>query len=80
MTMARGSDDQCVLLKGGLALRVEPLRLLVELEERGFRLRRDGDDILITPASKLTDADRCALRRWKAHVLAIIDYECPVCA
>ena len=51
-----------------------PLRLLLDLEERGLQVARDGDDIVIRPAGRLSDEDRTALRRWKPHVLALIDY------
>lgn len=66
--------DRYVLLRGGLALPIEPVRLLLDLEAAGFRLSRDGDDILVRPFSRLREDDVRALKRWKAHVLALIDY------
>ena len=38
----------------GLARPVEPILILGELQNRGFQLSRDGDDILVRPFSKLT--------------------------
>lgn len=73
-------DSPCgryVFLRGGLALPVEPCLLALELERRGIRLTRDGEDIIIEPRELLTDDDRQQLRRWKRHVLAILDYTPP---
>jgi hypothetical protein len=67
--------EQYVLLRNGLALPVAPVLLLLDLEARGFKLSRDGDDILVCPFSKLTPNDRQQLKLWKRHVLALLDYE-----
>jgi hypothetical protein len=72
-----GSDQQYVLLKGGLAVPAEPLRLLFDLEGRGFTLRREGDELVVVPGRTLTDADRVAIRRWKSHMLALLAYMPP---
>ena len=66
--------ERYVLLRGGLALPVEPVFLLLELEARDFQLSRDGDDILVRPFSKLTDDDKRYLKLWKRHILALLDY------
>jgi hypothetical protein len=47
--------------------------LVACLQERGFRLRRAGDDIAVCPWSQLTDADREALATEKAAVLDALD-------
>jgi hypothetical protein len=70
-------SDRFVLLKGGLALPIAPVLLVLELERRGFKLERDDQDIFVSPFSKLTDDDRCNLKAWKQHVLALIDYVQP---
>ncbi len=67
--------ERYVCLAGGLALPLEPVLLLLDLERRDFRLSRDGEDILIRPFSKLTDDDKQHLKLWKGHVLALLDYE-----
>jgi hypothetical protein len=64
-----------VMLPGGLSLPVEPILFLHDLQNRGFRLWRDGDDILVAPFSKLTVDDTRQLKLWKRFVLAILDYE-----
>ncbi len=67
--------DRYVWLKGGLAVPVAPLRLLWDLEDRGFTVRQDGADLLVMPSRTLTEADRAAIRRWKPHILALLAYE-----
>jgi hypothetical protein len=64
-----------VLLPSGLALPVEPILIVGELENRGFKLTGEGDDILITPFSKLTNDDKQRLKTWKRHILALLSYE-----
>jgi hypothetical protein len=61
------------MLRGGLTLPITPVLAVLDLESRGFRLSRDGDDIFISPFSRLTDDDQRDLKRWKLHVLAILD-------
>jgi hypothetical protein len=67
-------SERYVCLKDGPIVPVAPILLLLDLEAKGFRLERDGNDILIHPASKLSDEDREQLKLWKAHVLAMLDY------
>lgn len=66
-------SDNYIILRGGLALPLRPLVLLLDLEARGFSIHRDGDDVVIRPAHQLTDEEHEALRRWKHHLLALID-------
>jgi hypothetical protein len=65
-----------VILRGGLSVPITPLLLLLDLEARGFRATRDGDD-LVQPGRDLTADDRTAIRRWKLHLLALLDYDPP---
>ena len=58
-------SDRFVLLKGGLAVPIEPLRLLWDLEERGYTVQQDGNDLLIQPGRTLTEDERAAIRRWR---------------
>jgi hypothetical protein len=62
------------MLRGGLTVRIEAVRLLLDLEARGVRLEADGCDILIRSGSPVTEDDRQALRRFKGHILALLDY------
>ena len=68
------ASDRFVLLRGGLALPVEPYLLLLDLEARGLKVTRDGDDVLVRPGGHLTPDDCQQFRRWKLHVLALLDY------
>ena len=69
--------DRYVCFAGGLALPLEPVLLLLDLEAAGFKVTRDGEDILVRPFSKLTDDDKRYLKLWKRHVLALLDYTSP---
>jgi len=67
-------SDRYVSLSAGLVIPIEPYLLVFELENEGFSLRRDGDVLVVSPSQKLTP-DLCArIRRWKFHVLALLDY------
>jgi hypothetical protein len=68
------SGCELVTLRNGPVVPLAPLRLLWMLEDRGLHFRLDGDDIIVNPKELMTDADRLALRRWKLHVRAILDY------
>ena len=67
-------SERFVTLPGGPTLPVEPIILVLDLEARGLSLTRDGDLIVVRPSGRLSDDEKAALRRWKAHVLAFIDH------
>lgn len=68
-----------VLLKGGVAVPLVVLQLLWDLEDREIRIRAKGaDTLVVAPSGKLTDADRAALKRWKSHVLTLVNYDASV--
>ena len=69
--------ERLVVLTGGLTVPAEPLVFLLDLEARGFTIRRDGNDLLIGPAVHLTPDDRAQVKRWKSHLLSIVDYQPP---
>ena len=73
-----GSDfaDRFVPLQGGVVMPVEPWRLLHELvDARGFSVTRDAGDVLVVrPADRLTTEDVARIRRWKWHLLLLLDY------
>jgi hypothetical protein len=76
--MASSNTDRYVTLKGGPTLPVEPIMLALELEERGFRMTREGDDTLsVQPYERLTREDCTRIRRWKYYLLALLDYTPP---
>ena len=49
-----------------------PQALLDTLAARGVRLLLDGDGLVVKPASKLTDADRQAIRNHKPELLRLL--------
>lgn len=51
--------------------------LLRDLTQRGFRLRVNGDRLLIAPASRLTDEDRRRIRQHRDALLAMLRGELP---
>ena len=66
-----------VVLRAGLTMPVEPLQLLWTLADRGVRLSRSpeaADRLHVEPASVLTPEDLVAVRRWKQHLLVLLDY------
>lgn len=71
--------DRYVMLRGGLAVPLAPMLLLLDLETRGFTVIRDGDGLVVRPGGRLTEGDRVALMRWKAHVWALLGYYCGEC-
>ncbi|HEY1307299.1 MAG TPA: hypothetical protein VGF24_27275 [Vicinamibacterales bacterium] len=71
------SDRRYVSLRGGLVVPVETYLLMFELEDRGFCLNRDGDVLVVEPHQRLTADDCGRIRRWKRHILALLDYEPP---
>jgi hypothetical protein len=69
-------DGRYVLLPSGFALPIAPILLTLELQERGFVVRREGDDTLsVQPHQQLTEADRVRIRQWKFHILALLSHE-----
>jgi hypothetical protein len=78
---ASGSEDPAaafVVLKGGLTLPLEALRLALALEDRGATFAVDGEDLVVDgPSGLLTDADQVAIRRWKLHLMAMATYRPP---
>jgi hypothetical protein len=63
------------MLAGGLIVSVDAIELALELEERGFRLMRDGDFTLVVhPHDRLTHEDCRRIRQRKVHLLALVDY------
>jgi hypothetical protein len=67
-----------VVLKGGLTLPLEALRLAWALEDRGATFAVDGEDLVVEgPPGFLTEGDRVAIRRWRVHLKAIARYQAP---
>jgi hypothetical protein len=61
-------------LPSGCSLPVESIELALDLEARGFTLEQDGDTLIVQPYQRLTPGDCMQIRRWKYHLLAVLDY------
>ena len=78
---ASASEDPAaafVVLKGGLTLPLEALRLALALEDRGATFAVDGEDLVVDgPPGFLSEDDRAAIRKWRVHLKAIATYQVP---
>jgi len=75
--MAGASEVELVTLKGGITCPVAPILLLLSLEGRGFSVRQEGDGLIVQPYQQLTAEDCQAIRRWKPHLIAVLNYTPP---
>ena len=66
-----------VTLRGGLCVPLAPMLLALQLEERGVHMQRDGENVCVKPWSRVTEQERAELKRWKTHILALLDYQAP---
>ena len=73
-TTTSTASTERVVLRGGLTVSVDALRLLWDLEERGFYMRLDGAIPCIRPSAKLTPSDREALHAHRDEVRALLAY------
>lgn len=67
-------DDRFVTLQGGMIVPAPAFVLMLDLERRAFTVSRDGDTFVVGPAAQLTPEDCAAIRRWKHHLLMLLDY------
>ncbi len=67
------SKSEFVHLQRGLVVPRPAVDLALALENRGFRLWADGDELVVDGAG-LTSTDMAALQRWKGHVLLLVKY------
>jgi hypothetical protein len=70
-------SDRYIILRGGVPVEVEALRLAWSLEERGFTFELAGPDLRVRPGSALTEDDVALIRAHKSALLAIVAYEVP---
>ena len=73
------SDDRFVPLGhlgAGPVIPVDCYRLYLELGERGFTMTTEaaGKVLVVQPPEKLTGADVTRLKRWRWHLLMMLDY------
>lgn len=70
---------EMISLVDGPTLPLEALLVAVDLEFRGFAFRVEGDALRLVSDSEtvrvsLTENDRSAIKRWKAHLLVVVAY------
>jgi hypothetical protein len=65
-------------LKHGFVVPLTALRLAWRLEDAGCVLKADGDRLVIEPATRLTEADRADVARWREDLKAIARYRAEV--
>jgi hypothetical protein len=66
------------MLKAGLVVPLEALQLAWSLEDRGATFAVEGGKLVVeAPAAVVTNADRAAIKRWRAHLIAIVAYRPP---
>ena len=53
------------------------LRVLWDLEARGFSVWQDGDRLMVKPDNRLTPVDCAQVTRWKWHLLALVGHDAP---
>ncbi len=68
---------ELVTLKGGLVVSVDALRMLWDLEDRGFDVKL-GDGrlykVLVGPFDRLTAADKAAIRTHRDALAELVRY------
>ena len=48
------------------------LHLLWSLENRGVKIRIDHDALVMTPTSKIPDADRRLIKKYRSHLMHLV--------
>jgi hypothetical protein len=67
--------SETVVLRGGLSVSLPALQLLWALEDRRLTIRLDDDGgLLVGPRTRLTNADRAAIRQHRDELVALVRY------
>lgn len=68
-------SERFVTLRTGPTVPVACLRLAWNLEDRGCRFSlSDSGRLLVSPRHLLTDADRDGLRKWRDHLVMLLQH------
>jgi hypothetical protein len=66
---------ETVVLKGGLTVSLDALRLLWGFEDRGCIVRTlDGSTLQVGPRHLISDEERERIRQYKPELLALVNY------
>lgn len=68
------ATEQLVVLKGGVSVPKDAFLFALELEDRGFSFIADGDDLIVRPRARITDADRIRIKANKHQLVDIARY------
>ena len=69
-------SPELAYLQVGLTVPLPAIRLAWALEDRGLQLRPSGDGgLIVGPKARITDEDRVEIRKWKAHLVALVAYQ-----
>ena len=75
--LATTTAPELVTLKGGLVVSVDALRVLWDLEDRGFDVKLgDGQryKVLVGPAARLTVEDKVAIHTHRDALVELVRY------
>ena len=72
MTTFAPNSVETVVLHGGLVASLASLRALWSLEDRGFHVRLDGDELVVSPGSRLTSEDCRLIRQLRDELVALV--------
>jgi hypothetical protein len=73
--MAKAIESERVILRGGPAVSVDALGLLLALEARGCVVRRNNDgSVRLGPRHLIGAGDLDGIRRHRAERVALLDY------
>lgn len=61
-----------VFLSPGIVLPLEAVTVALDLERRGYRVERIGDELVINPRAMLTREDREAVARWRWELVQLV--------
>ena len=61
-------------LRDGPALPTAGILLALDLEARGHACAVVGDKLTVSDGSKLTEADRAEVKRWRLHLIEFVGY------
>ena len=66
--------DTPIVLRGGLSVPLAALRLLWDLEARGFSIVVDDDGLIVRPRAQITPADDQAIRQHRDELISLVQY------
>lgn len=72
--MTTETATESVVLKGGLVVSVNALRVLWDLESRGLEITEEHDMLVIGPKTLITSEDDRAIRTFRDELLMLVRY------